>query len=277
MRVGLTATAACCAFGLHVAAQPVALKGFIEKAEGSDIVVLGEIHDNAQHHHNQAAIVSALQPAALVFEMIPQASEDEVNSLREDGASRTEIAEALDWSESGWPDFSYYAEILEAAPHARVFGAGQPIEDVRRAMEVGAAAAFGPDAAAYGLDRPLPEAEQRVLEADLGEAHCGKLAPALLPGMVEAQRFRDAGLADAALWARTMTGDGEVVVIAGSGHADKLRGMPAAVAIADPTIRVLSLGQFEAPPADPKAYDAVLLAPPAERGDPCATIDSPEG
>ena len=33
---------------------------------GSDIVVLGEVHDNPAHHANQARAVAAIKPAALV-------------------------------------------------------------------------------------------------------------------------------------------------------------------------------------------------------------------
>lgn len=258
------------------AADVTSLRGFIDLARGADVVVLGEIHDNPVHHANQAKIVAALEPAALVFEMIPQADEASVNELRANGAPSSEIAKVLSWDNSGWPDFSYYAAILAAAPHAQVFGAGQPSADVRRAMVEGAAGPFGPDAASYGLDLPLDPAEQRRREADQAAAHCDKLPVEMLPGMVEAQRFRDAGLADATLWARTMTGGGQVVVITGSGHADKRRGMPEMIAQVDPSARVVSLGQFEDKADAEAVFDAVLLAPAPEREDPCARIAEPK-
>jgi uncharacterized iron-regulated protein len=276
MRFGFGIIAILCAGGVAASAEsaePATVPAVVAAARAADIVVLGEVHDNPEHHRNQAAIVAALQPAALVFEMIPQADEDEVNELRAQGADRGAIAAALDWAESGWPDFGFYAEILEAAPDARVFGAGQPAADVRRAMVEGAAGVFGPDAGSYGLDEPLAPEELAAREALQDAAHCWKLPQDMLPGMVEAQRFRDAGLADAALWARTMTGNGKVVVIAGSGHADKARGMPAALEIADPEIEVLALGQFEQAPADAGDYDDILLAPAPPRGDPCATLE----
>jgi uncharacterized iron-regulated protein len=275
MRFAVPLSAVLCAGGIAAAAtgaDPGAVAAVIAAARSADVVVLGEIHDNPTHHANQAAIVAALQPAALVFEMIPQAAEDEANALREQGADRDTVAAALDWADSGWPDFDHYWRILEAAPQARVFGAGQPIAEVRRAMVEGAAGVFGPDAATYGLDRPLPPEELAAREALQAAAHCDTLPAEALPGLVEAQRFRDASLADAALWARTMTGGGLVVVIAGSGHADKARGMPAALAIADPELRVLSVGQFEALPADAANYDDVLLAAAPERADPCAGL-----
>jgi hypothetical protein len=126
LRVSLT-TVWLALLGGGLSAQPVELADLIAAARDVDIVVLGEVHDNPEHHRNQAAVVAALQPGALVFEMIPQASEDDVNRLRAGGASRDEIAEALAWDESGWPDFAGYAEILEAAPEARIFGGGQPM------------------------------------------------------------------------------------------------------------------------------------------------------
>lgn len=273
MRTALQVIAIVCALAPAIAsAQSDAVDGFVARARDAQIVVLGEIHDNPEHHRIQADIVARLAPAALVLEMIPQADEDAVNALREEGAGRDEIAVALDWAGSGWPDFDYYAAILEAAPEAQIFGAGQPSEDVRRAMVEGAAKVFGADAATYGLDLPLDPEEQRAREALQAEAHCNALPADLLPGMVEAQRFRDAGLADSAIWARTMTGDGQVVVIAGSGHADTHRGIPAALAIAAPDISVLSLGQFERTPSNADSYDEVLLAPPPERDDPCEDL-----
>lgn len=255
-----------------VRAEPAGLADVIAAAGEADIVVLGEVHDNPDHHRMQAEIVAALQPGGLVFEMIPQAFEDEVNRLRAEAAPREEIAAALEWEASGWPDFDYYAAILEAAPEARVFGGGQPLDEVRRAAEEGAAAVFGPDAASYGLDRELDEDEQAAREAHMFAAHCDAIPAEMLPGLVEAQRFRDAALADAARWARTIAAHGPVVVIAGTEHANRLRGVPAKLAAADPTLTVLAVGQFEAEP-DPEraaAFDVYLLAPAPPRENPCA-------
>jgi uncharacterized iron-regulated protein len=250
------------------------VEDFVGAVSDANIVILGEVHDNPAHHVNQAAIVAALQPAAIVFEMIPQERESRVNELRAEGASREAIAEALEWDESGWPDFDFYAPILEAAPEARIFGAGQPIADVRRAMVEGAAGPFGPDAAIYGLDQPLDPEEQALREERMDDAHCETLPDEVLPGMVEAQRFRNAGLADATLWARTMTGGGQIVVITGNAHADLVRGMPEALRTADPEANVVSLGQLEAEPGEAAAdaYDYVLVTDAPERPDPCEAL-----
>ena len=266
----LAVTASLIAAG-PIAAQSVSVDDFIEEARNFDFVVLGEIHDNPDHHRVQAEIVEALRPDALVFEMIAQDREDEVNRLRSEGAGRDALAEALDWDASGWPDFAMYAPILEAAPDALVFGAALPIEEVRRAVSEGAAEVFGVDAGIFGLDVALDPDEQAAREATQAAAHCDALPAEMLPGMVEAQRLRDAAIANSARWARTISG-GQVVVITGTGHADRVRGMPAKLLIADPEARILSLGQFEEAPDSPEAFDAHMLAAPPERDDPCAVF-----
>lgn len=273
--VRISTVAVCLLFAPAVCAAQD-LSGIIASARGADVVILGEIHDNPGHHRNQAEIVAALQPAGLVFEMVPQSVEDEVNALREEGAGPDQIARSLDWERTGWPDFTFYAEILEAAPEARVFGAEQSRADVRRAALEGAAAVFGPDATTYGLDEPLPRDEQEAREAQLLDAHCGQLSPEVLPGMVEAQRLRDAGLADAVLWARTMSADAQVVVIAGSAHAERSRGVPSLLDVAAPDVKVVSVGQFESAPEDAAEFDEILISPAPSRGDPCAGLTEEE-
>lgn len=143
-------------------------------------------------------------------------------------------------------------------------------------MLEGAAGAFGPDAQIYGLDEPLGPEEQAAREAIQAAAHCDLMSADALPGMVEAQRFRDAGLADATLWARIMTGGAQVVVITGSGHADAERGMPAMLALAEPEAKVVTLGQVEGPVDGTEgSFDAVLSAPAPPREDPCAGLAGP--
>lgn len=260
---------------VQAAGQDRLPEGFMETARAADIVILGEVHDNPRHHEIQARVVGALQPAALVFEMIPQTHEAEVNRLREEGATRAELASTLDWENSGWPDFAFYARILEAAPEARVVGGGQPIEDVRNAMSEGAAQVFGPEAATYGLGEPLESHVQEAREQRQYSAHCEAIPKEMLPGLVEAQRFRDAGLADAALQARAATDGGLVVVITGNGHANLDSGIPQALRFAAPHLEVVTLGQLEGEPDAnaPPSYDFYhVSAPPPDRPDPCVAF-----
>ncbi|TDX27094.1 ChaN family lipoprotein [Rhodovulum visakhapatnamense] len=235
----------------------------------ADVVVLGETHDNPDQHANQAAAVKALAPRALVFEMLtPEQAAKVTPGLRLDGVA---LGQALGWEASGWPDFAMYFPIFSAAPEARIYGAALPRDEVRRAVTDGAAAVFGADAATYGLTDPLPEAEGEQRINDQREAHCNALPEHLLPGMVEAQRLRDAALARAARQALDDTG-GPVAVIAGNGHARTDWGLPAAFARVAEGARLISVGQLEGAATGSPPYDYWLVTGAADRGDPCAAL-----
>jgi uncharacterized iron-regulated protein len=143
-----------------------------------------------------------------------------------------------------------------------------PGETVNAAVGKGAAAMFDGDAKRFGLSQPLSAVEQSARESHQQAAHCGMLPLSLLPGMVEAQRLRDAAFARSALQALEDTG-GPVVVITGSGHARIDWGMPAALRHAAPERRIVSVGQLEAPVEGAEPFDYWLVAEPVPRDDPC--------
>jgi uncharacterized iron-regulated protein len=248
---------------------------------GADVVILGEVHDNPHHHQNQAELVHALQPAALVFEMLTQTQSDQATgAVRRDAAA---LEQALGWAGTGWPDFSLYAPIFLAAPTAQLFGANLPRALVRKSITDGAADVFGPDAPLYGLTTPLSKEDQTAQEAEQMAAHCNALPETLLPGMVEAQRLRDAALARAVIRARAATGGGQVVVITGNGHARTDWGLsvPLSRVLAGeaptdtPAPIILAVGQFETAAPDDPPFDLVLVTDAVERDDPCAAFKKP--
>lgn len=235
-------------------------------AHAQDVVVLGEVHDNPAHHAVQAQKVAELAPAALVFEMLtPSQADGEVLENVGDAAA---LEAALDWAESGWPDFEMYHPIFDAAPNARVYGAGVPRDAVMRAMDQGVVAAFGADAGAYGLKRALPREERTAREQMQYEAHCEALPREMLPAMVDIQRLRDATLARAAYRAHRETG-GPVAVITGNGHARRDWGMPVYLTRIAPELAFRVIGQTEEDRPLDGEFDVVLSAPAVDRPDPC--------
>ncbi|MGP3697700.1 ChaN family lipoprotein [Rhodobacter sp. NSM] len=261
------------AAGLAVAARP-GLADRIQPADlarlpPADVVILGEVHDNPRHHENQAVAVAGLRPSALVFEMLtPEKAALVAPRLLGD---ERKLAAELEWDRSGWPDFALYHPIFLAAPEAQVFGAEISREDARAAVKSGAAAAFGAEAPRFGLDLPLDAADLADRTEEQRVAHCDALPPDLLPGMVEAQRLRDAALARSVLQALDETG-GPVAVITGTGHARRDKGVPSVLAHAAPELRVLSVGQFETSPEGEVPFDLWLVTAPVPRDDPCADL-----
>jgi len=241
----------------------------LDRLPPADIVVLGEVHDNPVHHRNQARAVRAIQPRALVFEMLVPAQLPAITPDRR--LDRQALARALNWKKSGWPDFAMYFPIFEAAPKARIYAGNLPRKQIRKAIFDGAAGVFGTGANRFGLDQPLPQPQNDQRLRGQREAHCNALPEGMLGGMVEAQRLRDASIARAAIRAFRETG-GPVVVITGNGHARRDWGVPALIARAAPRLKVLSIGQLEQAPDGPPPYDLWLLTAPTQRDDPCAVF-----
>lgn len=258
---------ACAAVSAFAQAGLDEVLGQISQA-APEVVFLGEVHDNPTHHQNQHQIAMALAPKAVVFEMINADQAADVARAFASGGGNG-LREMLDWDNSGWPDFGFYAPLLGMGSFAAIYGAGVDRAGAREAFDLGAAQAFGGDAARFGLDQPLPSGEQTTREAEQLAAHCGALTSDILPAFVEAQRLRDAVLAQTILQALEEVG-GPVVVITGNGHARRDIGAPRLLSYAAPALSVFSLGQTEAGAVpDPALYDAWISAPAPRRDDPC--------
>ncbi|MEP3346521.1 MAG: ChaN family lipoprotein [Litoreibacter sp.] len=269
MRIAMTISA--CAFASMANGEVLTTSAF-ESLGAADIVIMGEQHDNALHHVNQAKVAGAIYPSALVFEMLTPAQAEAGQAANR--AVFSELDAALDWSaRGGWPAFHNYFSIFATAPQARIYGAAVPRETVRAAIGDGAASQFG-EGADYGLDVPLPASEQSAREELQGTAHCSALPEDMLAGMVEAQRLRDASFARTTLQALEDTG-GPVLVITGNGHARTDWGVPFYVRQVAPQVNLIAVGQLEegeiAPP-----YDRWIMTGSfgADRDDPCEAFSS---
>ena len=238
-------------------------------ARAVSVVVLGEIHDNPQHHETQAEWIKRLEPAALVFEMLTAEQADRIKpDMLPDRAS---LRETLGWDQSGWPDFAMYYPLFTAAPvGAKFYGARVPRGDLMALGDTPLATFAGDLVQLFALDQALPQAEQTAREALQHAAHCDALPVHMLPMMVDAQRLRDATLADVTRTALRDTG-GPVVVITGNGHARRDWGVPYLLGLVG-VDDVYALGQSEDGTAPQGKFDLILDAPPVTRPDPCAAF-----
>lgn len=268
MRIGSTILSAC----LAVLAAGPASAGDAPRIQAADIVILGEVHDNPEHHLGQARIISEIAPKAVVFEML---SPDQAEQINTDSRSDLdELSRRIGWAEAGWPDFALYLPIFEALGQRPVVGAALPRDRVRAAFDQGAAAVLGAQAGRFGLDIALPPAEQEAREALQFAAHCEAMPMELMGGMVEAQRLRDAQFSATALGALATHG-APVVVVTGNGHARKDWAMPALIAKAAPETTVHVVGFVETPAdGDDPRYDTTVVTAAADRPDPCAAFSN---
>ncbi len=276
----------------------VPLPEALERLEAAPYVVLGERHDNPDHHALQAYAVAAMAAAgrrpAVVWEMVDIGQQADLDAfLAGDPASPDGLADVLAWEDRGWPAFADYAPIFGAA-----LAAGLPLRAGNLTREqVMSIARGGNDALpeaerqALSLHVPFPAALAEDLSAVLKASHCDMLPDESIPAMLLAQRARDGALARGMLDATGIgeRGDG-AVLITGSGHGRRDRAVPWVLEQAGVDgSEVVSVAFVEAEDGvtDPAAYeeargiggamarapyDLLWFTPRVDRGDPCAAF-----
>lgn len=252
-------------------------------------VILGERHDNPEHHTLQARMVRALTSSGrrpvLAFEMLDAAQQPVIDAtLAREPRSPDALAQAVAWDQSGWPAWSLYRPIFqEGTEHGlRILGANLPREQVKALVSKGPSALPPETLHRLGLEQPLPENVDRAMREEMRESHCGQLPESMLEPMVLGQRARDAQMADTLL--RDASAEGGIL-ITGAGHARTDRGVPAQLVRREPGVTVRSLAFLEVSPdareprdyapsdsAGTLPYDYVWFTPSAPREDPCAAF-----
>lgn len=261
----------------------------MERVRSAGIVLVGEIHDNPDHHRLEAAVLQAFSTAhrspAVVFEMLDCAQQPAVDaSLAAHPGDADALALGVAWDSSGWPAWAMYRPVFEAAVASRgpILAAGLDRGAAMRVGQEGTAALDPALVQAFGLAAPLPADVQAAVRHEMSEVHCGLLPESMLDSMVLVQRARDALLAER-LHEGSEGGRGAVLV-AGAGHVRRDRGVPAQLARAyGASSLAIGLIQVSAEDTDPDRYaagfeastlpfDFVWFTPRANDVDHCAEL-----
>jgi uncharacterized iron-regulated protein len=248
-------------------------------------LLLGEKHDNRDHHRLQAELVHALASSqrggAVAFEMFDIAQQPALDRyLRASGATAEGLGPALGWERTGWPAWAGYAPIARAAMEGgfSILGANLPQMLVRAVAHEGLAALGESKTAELRLEQAFPAKLEESLQQELETAHCGHLPAEALPRMAAAQHARDAQMA--AVFVRAA---GPATLIAGAGHVRKDYGVPYFAHQIDPSLSLESIAFVEVDPdvlaaegyasrfgSSALPFDLVWFTPQANADDPCA-------
>jgi len=266
------------------------------------LVLLGEVHDNADAHALQGWAVlqiislrqqmaGALPAGGLVSEHIRTDQRDAL--VRFEDFSRTarrpatvhDLFRFLDWKTSGWPSEDIFLPLFQSVLRSRlpIYPANPPREQVRAVARGDSSALSADDRARLELDTPLDAPLADALTVELKASHCGLLPDAAIPSMSSAQRYRDAAFADAMLTAAAA--HGAAILVAGNGHVRTDRAVPWYLRQRAPDRTVASVMMLEAEDGqtDPAAYaprspdgkpavDFIMFTPAAQRPDPCESL-----
>ena len=262
------------------------------------IVMLGEVHDNQEHHALRANLLNGRmihRPSAVVFEQIRADQQPALDKFVDFNAharrlgTAGDLLEFLDWDNSPWAKTADYRPLFEAVVNARLpIYPGDPAREViRKVAKEGLEAALeAEERSRLVLDKPLGAAKDAASLADIEASHCGAIPKSAHPNMAAAQRYRDAYMADALL--RAADAHGSAILIAGNGHVRTDRGVPWYIHQRAPERKVVSvmLVEVEEGQTDPESYvprdpdgkpatDFIIFTPKADRTDPCLAMKAP--
>lgn len=218
-------------------------------------ILLGEKHDNADHHLGQAQIIRGLPNLkSVVLEMLNRGQRERLSQVKDVNNFRSESG----WDKSGWPKYSIYEPVIDAIyKRGMLPGVGNPSREAMMAsMKNGDA-----------LRSALDQGARAQLTDDIKVAHCGHLNDRMAEAMVAVQIFKDQTMAHEL---RSQAGFDQGVLIAGNGHIRKDYGVPkhlertVSVAFMEVQGTNQSVDDY-----DVHLYDYVVFTPRVDNLDPC--------
>lgn len=179
-------------------------------------ILVGEKHDNPDHHALQRWLLQALQTArpqgSVVLEMLQPAQQPLIDKVQRQAQLPSDLPEALDWQQ-GW-DWQMYAPIVrEALKGPGVLLAGDLSPEAMRE-------AYRRQPVLSGVRSNAPQVKAALLE-QVREGHCGLLPESQLPAMLVIQQQRDRYMAE-----RLLAAPQPALLLAGAYHARKDLGVP---------------------------------------------------
>lgn len=255
---------------------PTTIEALLEEVPTRSYVLLGETHDNPDHHALQAEFLAAAAPnkPLVVMEHIDPKHQEALDGLEAYGASKVDVIRTtVHWDDSGWPAFDMFRPIFEVAVDhdLQIHGALFPREKAMEVGQKGVGAADPELVASHGLDQPLPEAANAALLEVLVESHCNTMPAEAMAPMVGIQRVRDAMLVDG------LHSQDHAVMIAGSGHVRRDWGSARTLGMDDTLVIAFIQVDDERTDASQyveasKPFDAIVFTPRVSDEDPCAAM-----
>ena len=250
-------------------------------------ILLGETHDNPDHHRLQLAILNAMTQQRASTRVVAMEQFDIDNQAAIDAAmmlpnpTADAIADAGKLDRKGW-DWDQYRPIVDFAilQKLRLRAANLSRGDGRQIFSLGLKASPVKFADEF-FTNTWNTARNNALQEELLEGHCGQLPDSMASGMGNVQRARDAIMAGAMLAAKPSG----AVLIAGRGHVRRDRAVPLYLQTAAPNseIAVVAFIEVVAAQTSPRDYidsivneaepfDYVWFTPRVARKDPCEGI-----
>lgn len=270
----------------------VAARQFISKQQlskriaESRYLLLGETHDNPLHHQGEAWAITQLQKrqrtAEVAFEMISKQQGQLIASTHYDSVAS--LIAGLKHINASWEYQRYYgaifAEALQAGYTLLPANFNRPeIMAIARKGE----AELPPEIKTMLDDHALPADQVAASRKEIEGSHCGMINEKMTTAMMLVQRAKDAQMARAISANNSSNSKLDTrVLVAGSGHVRKDRGVPfyLPAPVKENNLLAIAWAEVQEEAVEAEAYaahwgaqtlpfDVVWFTPRFDRPDPC--------
>ncbi len=237
----------------------------------SNIILLGETHDNARHHQLQAQVITELTNSLnnikhspiVAFEMLNQNKQAAINQFQSqyyspadnttqlNSAKKVELfSQRINWEKSGWPEWEYYYPIFYSSidNELPIIAANLNIKTIRNVIKQGSIVLdqqYQDLLTKYQYDEPL----KKELMKEILSSHCDMLPEKMLSPMLLGQQVRDLAMTQSILSSlpkKTVPDKmNQLILIAGSGHTRTDYGVPYYLHQEAPELKIVSLAFME--------------------------------
>lgn len=211
----------------------------IKELSSANYVLIGEKHDNPDHHHLQNWILTELLPETkyhLVFEMLNYDQQDILSQLTSNSLTE-EISEATNFDQAGWPS-KYYMPLVQTGltKGAAIVAGNLPKDDLMGIYRKG----FDDlDTNRFSTAGVVTGEQLTALEQEIHSQHCDMLPASQTAPMAKIQIAKDASMAF------SLSQNDKAVLIAGNYHVNKENGVPLHLTKRSPTKKTLVIQIIE--------------------------------
>jgi uncharacterized iron-regulated protein len=195
----------------------------LEKIASADYLLIGELHDNPEHHRIENWLVRQLideqRLAGVAMEMVTPPQQNNIDQHHGKGLDQQTLGESLEWQEnSSWPWNDYGSLIHQVIDSHHLLKAANLSRDEIRALYKEKSG----HPLAAGIN--TTEAIRQKISKQLVESHCNEIEDDHLEAMLLIQQARDRRMASALL--PLAAPDKTAVLVAGAYHVRKDIGAP---------------------------------------------------
>lgn len=238
-------------------ATAAAIAAHIDPLLPADVLLIGEQHDAKEHQQIEQQVIALLaQRNVLAAVALEMADTGVSTATLHPSSTEQQVKSALKWSDKAWPWEAYGPAVMTAVrAGVPVVGANLARAQMQASMTDGK------------LDGQLPGPALKAQQQSIRLGHCNMLPESQITPMTRIQIAKDMSMAGTI--DNSVLPGKVVVLLSGSGHADRNLGVPQHLR-ADIKSKALRLRAGASTDADrAEVFDAVWLTPALPEKDYC--------